>query len=308
MNPSDFFAVPALDFERWSELTRADWGAYAPEEPNHFAGIVRTQNLYGFKTSEFGNSFGDSRGICWRTRRDVRLDGIDHFYVVFQLAGSSAIIQNDEVIKLGVGAAALVDSAQPSTHIHEKGSWHWLGLQLPREALISYLGFEPRSGLLERRFSRLLFQMFVDPAADEEAMTARARDYVQLAVYDLVGALVAQSEEAAGSPYADKMFERISAIIQASFTDAELEPRGIANQAGISLRTLQRLFRSKRTTCSRYLQSVRLDHARRLLRRRASLKTGQPLAQIAYASGYDDYNHFLRQFCRKFGQPPSRFG
>lgn len=149
--------------------------------------------------------------------------------------------------------------------------------------------------------------MLLDAAADEQVMTERSRDYMQMAIYDLIGALVASSGPSPGSAYTDKAFERVCVIIQKRFRDAELVPDTIAKEAGISPRSLQRLFQVRGTTCTRYLQSLRLDHALRLLRQRTSLKIDQPLAQIAYASGYDDYNQFLRQFCRAFGQPPSRF-
>jgi AraC-like DNA-binding protein len=58
----------------------------------------------------------------------------------------------------------------------------------------------------------------------------------------------------------------------------------------------------------RYLSSIRLEHAARLLERRASLKTGQPLSVIAYACGFRDYTHFARGFRRRFGCAPGATG
>jgi hypothetical protein len=49
---------------------------------------------------------------------------------------------------------------------------------------------------------------------------------------------------------------------------------------------------------------LRLDHAARLLHRRASLGTGQPLSEIAYACGFRDYTHFARKFRQRFGYSP----
>jgi AraC-like DNA-binding protein len=306
VNPSNFFALPALEYEHWRELIRPEWGTYTPEQPNKFVGRIRSRELCGFKLSELGDSVGSTRSICWRTHRDVQRDGVDHFFAVFQLSGSSTILHRENIVELGPGTAALIDSAQAAQHIHEKGSWQWLGLRLPRQTLISHLGFEPQSGLLRPRFSQLLLQMLVDAVADEQVMTASARDFIQMAVYDLIGALVVDSCPAAGSTYQDKMFRRVCAIIKERFRDSELEPNSIAHELGVSPRSLQRLFQSKGTTCTRYLQSLRLDHALLLLRQQASHKTNRPLAQIACASGYDDYNLFFRQFRRAFGQSPSR--
>jgi len=50
--------------------------------------------------------------------------------------------------------------------------------------------------------------------------------------------------------------------------------------------------------------SIRLDHAAHLLERRASLGTGQPLSEIAYACGFRDYVHFARRVRHRFGHAP----
>jgi AraC-like DNA-binding protein len=79
----------------------------------------------------------------------------------------------------------------------------------------------------------------------------------------------------------------------------------VAREAGISLRYLQKLFTERGTTCSRFIQSLRLDHAARLLNRRKLTKSGQMLTEIAYASGFHDYAHFSRTFRLRFGCAPS---
>ena len=47
-----------------------------------------------------------------------------------------------------------------------------------------------------------------------------------------------------------------------------------------------------------------LQAALRLLHRRASLGTNQPLSEIAYACGFRDYTHFARKFRHRFGHSP----
>jgi hypothetical protein len=41
-----------------------------------------------------------------RIQRDVRIDGMDHYFVVFQVVGG--FIQNDRAVRLAVGDRALV--------------------------------------------------------------------------------------------------------------------------------------------------------------------------------------------------------
>jgi AraC-like DNA-binding protein len=48
-----------------------------------------------------------------------------------------------------------------------------------------------------------------------------------------------------------------------------------------------------------------IGHAARLLRRRALTSTRQPISEIAYACGFNDYSYFSQKFHRRFGFTPS---
>jgi AraC family transcriptional regulator, positive regulator of tynA and feaB len=131
---------------------------------------------------------------------------------------------------------------------------------------------------------------------------------VQLAVYDLVGALFAPTDPTP-SRHSDKLFGRVRGVIKEGFADPDFGPCEAAAEAGISLRYLQKLFMERGSTCSEFIYSLRLDQAARLLQRRATLGTGQPaLSEIAYGCGFRDYTHFARRFRHRFGYPPGRTG
>jgi AraC family transcriptional activator of tynA and feaB len=184
----------------------------------------------------------------------------------------------------------------------------WLGLQLPRQNLVSHLGFEPQGGTCgQGQAARILSQLALDPVGNVEPAVASADDYMRLVVYDLLGALFAPPAPL-GSRHNDKLFMRVCGIIKDRFTDPDISPREVAVEAGISLRYLQKLFTLRGSTCSHYISSFRLDHAARLIERRASMKTGQPLAEIAYACGFRDYAHFARGFRRRFDTTPGGVG
>jgi AraC family transcriptional regulator, positive regulator of tynA and feaB len=121
---------------------------------------------------------------------------------------------------------------------------------------------------------------------------------------DLLGALFAPSDPSPVSRHADKLFARIRGVVKDGFADPDFGPREVAAVAGISLRYLQKLFTAHGSTCSELIYSLRLDHAARLLHRRASLGTSQPLSEIAYACGFRDYTHFARKFRQRFGHSP----
>jgi AraC-like DNA-binding protein len=130
---------------------------------------------------------------------------------------------------------------------------------------------------------------------------------MHLVVYDLLGALFAPPTRP-GSRHNDKLFARVCGIIKDRFADADISPREVAAEAGISLRYLQKLFTVRGSTCSHYISSLRLDHAAHLIERRALMKTGQPLSEIAYACGFRDYTHFARGFRQRFGSAPGAVG
>jgi AraC-like DNA-binding protein len=239
-----------------------------------------------------------------RTHRDVRLDG-EHYYVaLFQVAGRAAMMQNDQAVRLAV---ALVDVARPVTYFASNTSAQWLALHLPRQSLVSHLGFEPQGRFFRRGGTppgRLLFQVVQDAVAGDGPPSSPADSYMQLAVYDFLGALFASSDPLPISRYTDKLFRRIRGVIKDRFSNPNFGPGEVAAETGISLRYVQKLFTGRGSTCSEFIYSLRLDHAARLLHRRALLGTGQPLSEIAYDCGFRDYTHFARKFRHRFGYPP----
>ena len=310
MHPTDdLLTAPELDYDGFRAALREDWGWFSPAlEANTFTGKVRTRRVFGFVAMDLtGNA---SR--VERTKLDIRRDDMEYYYVVAQLTGGSTIIQDDRVVNFAAGDVVLLDSTRPVTFVPEAEhrNAQWLSLQLPRQNLVSHLGFEPQGGACGRRSahaSRLLCQLALDPVSDAEPSFASADRYMPLVVYDLLGALFAPPASP-GSRHNDKLFMRACHIIKNRFADPDISPREVAAEAGISLRYLQKLFTVRGSTCRHHICSARLDHAARLIERRALIKTGQPLSDIAYACGFRDYTHFARGFRQRFGTTPGAVG
>ncbi|HEX3341922.1 MAG TPA: helix-turn-helix domain-containing protein [Pseudolabrys sp.] len=299
--------APRLDYEAWRDLLRSMCGRYYSEgiEPNVFAGWVHPVTVRGFTTLDIGSNAQRVE----QTYQDVRRDGADHYFALFLASGQLVMIHNDQAVRLAVGDVALVDASRPVTYCADTGSepWNTVSLSLPRQSLVSHLGFEPQGGLYRRgrtAAGRLLFDLIRTSDNGEESGLSPADSYMQLAVYDLVGALFAPSELSSGSRHTDKLFTRIRGIIKDGCADPDFGPHEVAAEAGISLRYLQKLFTERGSTCSEFIYSLRLDHAAHLLHRRGSLGTSQPLSEIAYASGFRDYTHFAKKFRHRFGCPP----
>jgi AraC-like DNA-binding protein len=192
------------------------------------------------------------------------------------------------------------------TRLFDNGS-QWFSIILPRQSLISHLGFEPQACLYGRGgtvAARVLRQLVLDGIGGEASIAAPAAPHMRLALYDLLGGLFAPSDPGPVSRHADRLFARIRRVIMDRCADPDFGPVEVAAETGISLRYVHKLLAARGCTCSGLIYSIRLDHAAHLLERRASLRTGQHLSEIAYACGFRDYAHFARRFRDRFGHAP----
>jgi AraC-like DNA-binding protein len=307
MRQSDnILGTEQMDYERWSALLRPLYGQHSLEavEPNTFAGWLRRLSVSGLAAVD----------ICCnahrfeRTQRDVRLDDRDHYKAVFQVAGQSTIYQNDQCVHLAAGDVVLVDVARPITCASDDGSVRRLSLNLPRRSLVSHLGFEPQGGTYRRGGTpagRLLYEVVFDALNGGRSECPPVDSYMQLAVYDLLGALFAPPDPPSlSSGHANKLYMRIRGLIKDRFADPDFGPPEAASEARISLRYLQKLFTQRGFTCTEFIYSLRLNHAARLLDRRKLLSISEPISVIAYACGFRDYTHFARRFRHRFGYSP----
>jgi AraC-like DNA-binding protein len=319
----DFVGPPQLNLEEWAALHRSTCGGdhkvIGPKElrfrqsGNAFAGWTRRVSVHGVAAAaikiQCGLAAADHGGNIYRferTSRDVRLADVDWYCASFQVAGRSAVTQNEHTVQLGVGDVGLLDGARPSTRLSESGS-QWLSIYLPRHSLISHLGFEPQTCLYGRGGTapaRVLRQLVLDGIGDDQSIAAPAGPHMRLALYDLFGALFAPSDPGPVSRHADRLFARIRGVIMDRCADPDFGPAEVAAETGISLRYLQKLLTARGCTCSELVYSIRLDRAAHLLERRASLNTGQHLNEIAYACGFRNYVHFARRFRDRFGHAP----
>jgi hypothetical protein len=84
-----------------------------------------------------------------------------------------------------------------------------------------------------------------DAINDCDPACASAEPYMQLAIYDLLGALFATPDLPAVSAHSDRLFMRICNIIKDRFADPDFSFSDVATEAGISLRYLQKLFTAR---------------------------------------------------------------
>lgn len=95
---------------------------------------------------------------------------------------------------------------------------------------------------------------------------------------------------------------RLLTYLERHCTDA-LQISDLARGSGISVRTLERLFRQVTgRSPGDYLAELRLNRGAKLL-----LESALPVAQVARLAGYGDGGYFSRLFRKKFGCPPREY-
>lgn len=118
--------------------------------------------------------------------------------------------------------------------------------------------------------------------------------------YDMTALAVKGAEGTSGSQHGHLLRRRALAVIESRLSDAELRTSTIAQELGLSVRSVQNLFAAMNTTPMGYVLDRRLDRAaERLMADPAATVT-----EVAFDHGFSDAGYFTRCFRQKFGAPP----
>ena len=299
MNPHNTIA----NFEQWLELLRSSCVRYDAQHDDGqaFVGWVRSFKLSGLK----GTDIGCNASWVERTYHYAKSDYADHFVIGQQLTGTAEVTQDNFSVCAEPGDFLLIDSSRHLRYRCATSDCNLISFHLPRAACIARLGFEPEAGMVRRTNSltaKLLCRLF--QSLRHDVAIREDEPEVDIILYDLVRGLFGATNSAPVSPHNDRLFQRLCRIIKGHFTDPDIGPAELAAEVGISLRYLQKLFTSRGTTCSEYIQTLRLGYAYTLLARRAEIQGDQSITEIAWASGYRDVSYFHRVFRRRFGHSP----
>ena len=126
---------------------------------------------------------------------------------------------------------------------------------------------------------------------------------LQTSIIDAIVYLTAQCREP-GLPtrHEDKLRE-VKALALQELSIPRMTPERLAQKAGISLRTLHRLFALSGTTVSSWLRGARLERCWRDLRDPAYASS--TVAAVAFSWGFSDLRTFNRAFTACYGMTPS---
>lgn len=101
----------------------------------------------------------------------------------------------------------------------------------------------------------------------------------------------------------EAQLQRLKALTLKSLEQADLNPAMLAARAGISTRTLHRLFATSGTSFADWLRERRLERCWDELTRRGTSRR-RSISGVALASGFGDLSTFNRAFRARFGITP----
>ena len=242
------------------------------------------------------------------TRAHAERISSEQVIVGLQCSGTARIQQERGVISLMQGDIGIVDGSRPFD-IEFPSEVERRLVIVPRTmlgnagSLISKLG-QPLRLAADARLAPVIAQA-VRMLADRRMQRDDAATSVLLnGLADMVsvqfGASPSQEE-----PVGRDAFDRVIACIEANLESPILSPHSVAAAAGVSLRTLHRLFRRHgRQPCATFEQCV---FDKRLSRAYRALMSGEQasVTGAAFACGFSDLSHFTRRFESRFGILPS---
>jgi AraC-like DNA-binding protein len=247
-----------------------------------------------------GNPFGATRG-----RSEISADSDAYLGVLYQKSGSTLCKSDDDRLTVGPGEIGIWYSRRPlSFDMPERFDKLCMVIPIARIEGVLY-NVEAYEGLHLPAGSNLavLLGSYLSTLTDR-VMTRNDNtpfDTIDVTLELLGAAFRAQQQSSITAPR-DRLFARISRYIEGRLQDADLSPKKIAEDNGISVRYLYQLFSLQGMTVAGWVRT------RRLARCRADLDAANAYAsvtEIAHKWGFNDSAHFSRLFKVSFGMSPT---
>jgi AraC-like DNA-binding protein len=296
-----------LAFDDWTHRLQSICGQFHPhqhEKRTVVTGHVGVLQAGGLGIAHVANDLGDVR----RTAEDIRRDHGENLFLLIQLEGSCGIEQRGHQEHITPGDCILVDSTRPSAFYFGGRYSNHISVHLPRQILFtkSTQGLDVSRRLASSDPMSVMLGSLVAKLIDVDAADKRAPHLQQL-LFDATRQAFATQEEFDILPRAETSgarFEIVQILIDRHLTDEALTPRWLAAQLGVSLRTLQDDFSDAGVTPTSLIRMRRLHLAREQLLQQRHSRNRTNIADVAFASGFNDISYFNRCFRAVFHCAP----
>ena len=285
------------------------WLAKINQVCGHFAARPLDGDFHGEIDTSYAGSLKLStvttRNVnLFRTRQEIRSGNDAWFYTVFQLAGQADIEQDDRQVKLQTGDMTLIDASRPCSIFWQQTS-RQVSLLLPRQLLENQLrgsGISVATRLDKSLPMVQLSQRLLHESMSSPQLSASESEAALDAMVCLLRPMLHQREVAPSRR--EKQFQKIMTLIDDAIQEEHLRPEWLADETGMSVRSLYRLFADKGLVVAQYIKNRRLDLCAQALQR---APYDEKLAGIGYRWGFSDHSHFSTAFKQRFGISPGEY-
>lgn len=241
------------------------------------------------------------------TSDHIRRSPLDQNFIIhLQLQGHSVNEQAGREIDLAPGDLALCDTSRPYG-LSFSGPASFLVLVLPAAKMRRRLPhLEDAVSLRVSRHTgrtRILTSL-IEAIWVESSLVpdVRGNDDLQSPLLDLAAACLAPALTDQDCRAMRRVERDAFALADRNFGKFDYGVRDIAEQTGLSVRSVQKIFASRGTTVSSYILRKRLEWAARALER-----TDERITLIAFEAGFNEHAYFTRAFRSAFGVSPSEY-
>lgn len=251
--------------------------------------------------------------VAARTKADVSNSNADCIYGNFVLAGELHVEQRGRRNVARRGDLILYDSAYPLT-LKEQHDRHYedLPFMIPKSQFTSVRDVESAFGNVVLRRGKLIRPLSSSLAFLAENLSSLSRGEVA-GVFDACVALLPvavgyterEQNETIDIPQANQSLRAILDFINRHIGSADLSPQVAADNLGITVRYVHKLFAAKHMTFGSYVTSKRLDLIRKDLVSPACRY--EAISILAYRWGFNELSTFNRSFKQRYGMPPSQY-
>ena len=297
-------------FDDWTHRLQSVCGRFRPrtrDDETHVLGDASVSNAGGMEVAHVTNDLD----VVSRDHQDIRLDFGEHMFLLLQLEGSCGVEQLGRQSVITPGDCILVDSAVPSTFYFNGRFSNQLSVHLPRQLLLAERATEIE---VSRRLAvndpmTAMLRALVAKLMQTDAASRRAPELRRLLLSATRQAFAADpGDDVHPTERVGGRLEIAQLLVDRHLTEELLTPRWLAHRLGVSLRTLQDDFSTLGTTVTSFIRDRRLLLARDRLVAMHQGGAPESIADIAYASGFNDISYFNRCFRKAFACAPKDAG
>ncbi len=251
---------------------------------------------------------GQNADLVSRSRKDIRFDPGNHFFLILQQHGQAFLRQGDHEVRVEPGDMYVVDSTRESNFHYQSDYSSQVSVHLPRGEMCHRFGERIYGGLTVSRedplgiaMRALLQKLFADGSS-------QSKIHVVEAFYSVFGALLTERAQGNGG-VADpdrQIVQRALTLIAEHYNDPEFTTQNLAETTGVSLRRLQRAFQITGETPHDRLQRYRIEAARQAILNKSDTRGTSTITALAYDHGFGDLSTFYRLYRKQFGCAPGQ--